>query len=546
MVDREISASVMRRAYIVGTLLCVPIWAQFPVPGSASPAAQPDDSKDALGRSSPRGTVLGFLTAARNGNMAAAVQYLNTPLRGQAAQSLAQQLFIVLDRRLPPRLQKLSDSPEGSLSTLKVDEDLVGTISSSEGAVDILLERVARSRAGSLWLFSKETLQRIPELYGELNEIPIDNVVPPFLLRTRFAGVLLFQWLFGLVVLPVAYILTGLLSRILDPLVAWVRRHASGKAVAPHRETLPVPVRLLLIVLLIYGMHSMVALPLLARQFWATAGTLVAIVACVWLCILIIRTAENRIRERLARSGRLATTSVVRLGRGVVETLVIFIGAVAIMDLFGVNPSTALAGLGIGGIAVALAAQKTLENVLGGVSIIFDQAVRAGDTLQVGAMIGTIEQVGLRSTRIRTRDRSVVSIPNGQLATLSLENLSLTDKFWFHPSVRLRFDTTAAQMRSILADLTSLLEQNRRIEPTTIYARFLQFGTSSLELEVSAYVMTRDRLEFLEVQEELLLRIMEAVEAAGAQIALQSPIFVAPAPVALQTEQLTSIRSNQT
>lgn len=532
-------------ACLLGILLSTPLWAQLHVPASSAPATQPEEPKDSLGRSSPRGSVLGFLVAARSGNIAASVQYLNTPLRGQAAQLLAQQLFIVLDRRLPARLLKLSDSPEGSHSTLKSDEDLVGTISSSEGDVDILVERVARSKAESLWLFSKVTLDRIPGLFRELQQIPIDSVLPPFLLNTRFAGILLFQWLFVFIGLPVAYILTGLLNWILDPLVAYVHRHVLGRAVSPHRGTLPVPIRLLLIVLLIYGFYSKVALPLLARQFWITAATFVTIVAAVWFCILIILRVENRIRGRLARSGHLATTSVLRLGRGVAEVLVIFIGAVAIMNLFGVNPSTALAGLGIGGIAVALAAQKTLENVLGGVSIIFDQAVRAGDTLQVSGTIGTIEQVGLRSTRIRTRDRSVLSIPNGQLANLNLENLSFKDKFWFHPSVKLRYDSTAAQMRSILARLNSLLQQHRSIEPTSIQVRFLQFGASSLELEVSAYVMTKDRLEFLAVQEELLLQIMEAVEEAGAQIALQSPLFIAPA-FAPQSEPLAFMRSNRT
>jgi MscS family membrane protein len=102
------------------------------------------------------------------------------------------------------------------------------------------------------------------------------------------------------------------------------------------------------------------------------------------------------------------------------------------------------------------------------------------------------EEVGLRSTRIRTLDRSVVSVPNGQIANLTLENLSSRDKFWFHPSLGLRFDTTAGQTQSILEGLSDLLIQHPRVEPNSAYVRFLRFGTSSLELRVFTYIKAKD------------------------------------------------------
>jgi MscS family membrane protein len=171
--------TLTRSVCLFSALVCAPVWAQFPLTQSAHPAAQADTSRDALGRSTPRGTVLGFLVAARKGNMAVASQFLNTPLRGQAAESLAWQLFTVMDRRLPPRLQDLSDSPEGSLSDLRADEDVVGTISSAQGNVEVMVERVSRDKSVSLWLFSRETLDRIPALYEEINVKSIDSVLPP-------------------------------------------------------------------------------------------------------------------------------------------------------------------------------------------------------------------------------------------------------------------------------------------------------------------------------------------------------------------------------
>jgi MscS family membrane protein len=540
MLLRIWSHGLMCRVCLLGTLLCTPLWAQVTVPAAGTPVARPAAPRDALGRVSPRGAVLGFLSAAGKGNMEVAAQYLNTRLRGKGAEHLAQELFAVLDRRLPARLLNLSDSPEGSLATPKAGQDLVGTVSGAEGDVDILVEVVALPQ-GPRWVFAKETLDQIPELFQELNEIPINSFVPESLLTTRFAGILLFQWLFTFVGLPVLYFLTALLNWFLGLLIGSLRRRVLKEPTASNPEVLAVPVRLLLIVLFIRAMLFKVALPLFARQFWSTTATLTTIVACLWLCIITNKQIERHIRRRMARAGNIGASSIVRLGRGVTDVLLIFVGFLATLYLFGINPTTALAGLGIGGIAIALAAQKTLENVLGGVSLIFDRVVQVAETLNIGGMIGTVEEVGWRSTSIRTRDRSVVSIPNGQLANLSLESLSSKDKFWFNPSVRLRYDATAAQTRSILKGLDSLLTNCPRIESNTNYVLLKQFGTSSLELEVFAYVLTRDSLEYLRIQEELLLRFMEIVEAAGAHIALQSPVYVASTSVP-QSEKLKSMR----
>jgi MscS family membrane protein len=134
---------------------------------------------------------------------------------------------------------------------------------------------------------------------------------------------------------------------------------------------------------------------------------------------------------------------MLHLTRWVVNLLILFGGVFVTLHYFGVNPAAALAGVGVGGIAVAFAAQKTLENIIGGVSLIFDQAVRVGDILKVGETSGTVADIGLRSIRIRTPDRTVVSVPNGQIANMTLENISSRDKFWFHPVLALRYGTTS-------------------------------------------------------------------------------------------------------
>ena len=159
-------------------LLCLPVLSQIPtVPAPAAP--QPEIPQDPYGRTTPRGTVLGFLLAGRSGDNEAATKYLNTRLRGQAAANLAHQLFVVLDRRLPARLHALSDKPEGSVSnTMKLDQELVGTIAEENGNVDITLERVNRGNGepGTIWLFSSDTLDAIPALYKEVDVVSVEKI----------------------------------------------------------------------------------------------------------------------------------------------------------------------------------------------------------------------------------------------------------------------------------------------------------------------------------------------------------------------------------
>lgn len=512
------------------SLFCFPAWAQLPSPAPGPTAAQPELPKDALGRTTPQGTVLGFLIAARKGNDELAARYLNTRLRGERATTLARQLFTVLDRRLPPRLHQLSDKPEGSLTDpLKPDQEFVGTISSDSRKLDIVVELVDRGKSGSLWLFSSKTLDSIPDLYEEINVVPVDSVLPAVLVNARFAGIALFEWLGVLVGMPLFYFLTVLLNHFLKRLVGWLLRRVY-KPDLHVAEILPKPVRLLLLAWVIHWVNSKIDLPLLARQFWAATAAVITIAASVWLLILFASWGEAYVNQSFRSRNLTGATSMLHLARWGVDLLIIFAGLLVTLHYFGVNPTGALAGLGVGGVAVALAAQKTLENVLGGVSLILDEAVRVGDSLKVGDTEGTVQEVGLRSTRIQTLGRTLVSVPNGQIANLSLENLSARDKFWLHPILRLRYDTTSTQMRGLLDGIRNLLAGSAHVEPNSIRVRFLSFGSSSLDVEVFAYVSARDWGQFLEIQEELQLHIIECIESTGVQIALPAQTIQLSAP----------------
>jgi MscS family membrane protein len=472
------------------------------------------------------------LSAAHKGDYELAARYLNTGFRGKAATDLAHQFSVVLDRRLPARLNTISDLPEGSLSNpLKPDQDVVGTITSAEGDVDIVVERVDRGKPiGLVWVFSVKTLESIPGLFAQLDEVPVESVLPEFLVNTRLAGIVLFEWLAVFVGMPLFYLLTTLVSRSLNRLIGQWRRRLYKKPDLPDPHVLPIPIRILLLAGVIRWLLTVLSLPLLARQFWSSTSSIITIAGSVWLLILVNGWAEKYIRRHLRGVNLTGTTSMLRLARRTIDGLIIVVGVLVTLYHFGVQLTAALAGLSIGGIAVAFAAQKTLENVIGGISLILDRAVRIGDTLRVGETLGTVDDIGLRSTRIRTLDRTMVTVPNGQIANLSLENLSARDKFWLHPILRLRYGTTAEQMHTVLGNIRTLLGETRLVDPTSVRVRFLSFGSSSLDVEVFAYISAKNWNQFLEIQEALLLQIMGCVESAGVQIALPSQtIFISSA-----------------
>jgi MscS family membrane protein len=500
-------------------------------PASGTEQARPESLSDRLGRSTPRGTVFGFLSAARSGDNATAAQYLNTKLSRKDAEDLAQQLFVILDTRLPARLTQLSTDPEGSRTgALGPDRELVGTIARDSGDVPIVVERVASGSSGYVWLFARTTLAAVPDLYEEVSLISIDGAVPQFLVRTRLGGLRLFDWLAVLLGLPLLYLLMVLLNRLLSPAIAMAWRGMSGRSGLTGRDLLPTPARLILLAIAVHWLASVVRLPLFARQFWFSTSVLIAIASSVWLGILFNGVGEQLIRRRLGASHMTAVASLLRLARRFADIIVIFVGVLVLFRRLSIDPTPALAGLGVGGIAVALAAQKTLENVIGGMSLIFDRAVTEGDFLKVGDTVGSVDHVGLRSTRIRTLDRTVVTVPNSQIANMSLETLSARDTFWFHPIVGLRYETTSEQLKAILSDLRALLADRTDIDQETLRVRFVRMNVYSLDVEIFAYLRARDWDHFLELQEPLLFAVMEIVRNAGTDIAFPSQTLYSTLP----------------
>jgi len=242
--------------------------------------------------------------------------------------------------------------------------------------------------------------------------------------------------------------------------------------------------------------------------------------------ILLVLAVLHRGADLMIRARRLPPDSIesqlVRLGFKLATMVAVAWMAIVGADSMGISVAPLLAGLGVGGLALALAAQHTVENLIAGLVLFADAPVRIGDVCQFGDLRGTVEQIGLRSTRIRGADRTVTSIPNSEFAKLKLVNYSRRDRILLKSVLQLRYETTADQMRYALANLRTMLATHPRIVPESVRVRFVGYGSWSLDVEVFALAETSDHGEFLAIQEDVFLRTMEVITESGCGFAFPS------------------------
>jgi MscS family membrane protein len=472
--------------------------------------------KDPLGRSTPEGTVRGFTRSISQKDYDRALQYLNTTKKGKAGEQLVDELYALLDRGFSGKAGILSNTTEGNLG----DKERLGTIVTRSNSTEVLLERIEQKSGPPIWLFSAETLVKVPGIYKELDGDTIDKYLPDFMVKTTPLQFPLWQWVYILVSVPLSFILARFVVLILAGMLPLVFRRITKAQSRQYMLRQTGPIRLLILSACIWIL-SFLSYSIVASSFWSYVGAVITVVCTVWILIRLM-DAILMAKEKDWTVSSSGMISVIRLVSNLSKILVVLTGVVVIFYIAGFNVTAALAGLGIGGVAIAFAAQKTLENLFGGIMIISDQPICVGDFCRAGEHTGTVEHIGLRSTYIRTLDHTLLSIPNGQLALMSLENFSRRSKILFRHAVNLCYETTPDQLRYVMDEIRKMLCEHSRVELSTVRVRFVKFAESSLTLDIFAYVWESEYSIFLEIQEGLLLRIMEIVEASGARFAFPS------------------------
>lgn len=496
---------------------------------SSSAEDTPSIPQDPLGRSTPRGTVQGYVDAIAKENYEKAAEYFDLSYlpkrqRGEKAIKSAinfQRLLNFNGNLLPYTF--FSDKPAGRQEDALEDNlDKAGSFVLDGETITVLLEKVQQDDGTALWLFSRQTLEKVPDTLDIADVRTLEKHLPTYLMENKWDGVAYAHWLMIIALIPLSFLTAWILAKI----GIFITRRIVHK-IWPNRrdglvEAFALPFCLFVSAWLFVIGTQKLGISIIARQNFSEITVIIAGIAFVLLLWRLVNVFTEVGIYRTQLRGDTGRLSAVLFFRRAAKFILIGAGCVFILDVIGVDVSTGLAALGIGGIALALGAQKMIENLVGSLSVIFDQPVRVGDFCQVGEIMGTIEQIGMRSTRIRTLDRTVVTIPNGDFSAQKIENYALRDMFRFHHVLGLRYETSPDQIRYLLVELRKILYAHPRVDRDPARVRFIGFGASSLNIEIFAYIHANDYSEFLEVQEDLNLRIADIVNESGSGFAFPS------------------------
>jgi len=405
---------------------------------------------------------------------------------------------------------------------------------------EVTLVKLASGPRAGEWVFSDDTVQRADEFFHRVRDLPYRAdagspglrdlyvhaagwMIPeawlralPSWARAEYFEESLWRWLALAVLLAGGGGVTAGLAR-------WAGRAARRGGLACHVLACAAPTSLIAVSLVIDYLLTFQVRFTGPALFLLKAGLrVVAFGGGVLLLLAVLqRAADLVIHLRGYRPGTIGS-QLVRLACKLLTVVLVGWLVIVAADYLGISVAPLLAGFGVGGLAVALAAQHTFENIIAGIVLFADAPVRIGDFCQFGDLRGTVEQIGLRSTRIRSFDRTMITVPNSEFAKLKLVNYSRRDRILFKATLSLRYETTGDQMRVVLVGLREMLRDHPRLVSESVRARFVGYGAWSLDVEVYALAETSDYADFLAIQEDVLLRIMGVVEEAGCGFAFPS------------------------
>ena len=335
-------------------------------------------------------------------------------------------------------------------------------------------------------------------------------------------GTDLWQWIGLLAIAAAAWLLAFLVAWVILRLARFFARRTATGLDDRIVESVHRPLRLTATLYLFLAGSYWLRLDVPVQGFLVRGSRGLTILLVTWVFLRLVDILTRAARERMVREERRAAVSMLDLGCRAAKVLIVALGLLGLLQNLGFNVSGIVAGLGLGGVALAFAAQKTVENLFGGVSLSLDQPIRVGDFCRYGSGMGTVEDVGLRSTRIRTLERTVVSVPNGQLAAIELENFADRDRFRLFATIGVRYESSPDQVRRLVGRIRETLAAHPKVVQDPLRVRFVGFGPSSLDIEIHTYVGTRDVEEFHAIREELFLRIMDLVAETGTGFAFPS------------------------
>ncbi len=485
-------------------------------------------ARPALELGNPRAAMTTFLTLTRAARFGEAAHVLDlsglTPSeQARRGARLARRLAIVLRQLHPGSFARLSNDAQGAPEKdVPFDEENVSQASLDGSSIAVRLARYPGVGGSGAWLFSAATVADVDPLYARFGYGWVGDHLPQIFFEWQLLGVQLWQWVGMAVALVLAmlfgYLAAFLVRRLLQRLTALTSWTWDDAMIPRMRGPLAV----------VFGVVGfLAALPVLAlgqgpHGVLVGICKLLAILSLGWFLVRVIDVIGESMFAYFKTRGDDMGMAMVPVTRKILKPIIVFIVIVLALQNVGMNVGGLLAGLGIGGLAFALAGKNTIENLFGSIVISFDRPFKIGDFIKVGDLLGTVEDLGLRSTRIRTLERTVITVPNAQMADAKVENLTRRDRMRLFTSLGVQYDTSMDQLRFMLDELKRYLLAHPRVWQESFSARFVGFGASSLNLEVNCWVTTADWNEFTGIREQILMDLGGIVERAGAVFAFPS------------------------
>jgi MscS family membrane protein len=513
--------------HFVGLLLSLasvaaPVLGQMPERTQLPSNPATPGATDPWGRTTPRSAITGFVRAAGRKDFISAAEYLQrSPKENLNREVLARDLKELMDRYFNQPLSTISNSPTGSMDdALPLDRERVGPLRVAGQSVEILLVRVNDPQAGWIWLISSDTLAQIPSLHRGIEKTWIERVMPQMLLEYSFLEVPVSQWIASIASIAIPLLLFWLLSHASIGIIRAITQDPSKLGlVNSWYEGVSWPLILVLALTCHIFVLQYLGISLGVRIVYGRFVLVLLVAAFGWLLRRVVALSFGRALRVMQRRGRIRTESLMLLGERLLQVAIVLVAAFSILTIVGVDATTALAGLGIGGVAIALGAQKTVENLLGGIFLLTDKAIAIGDSCCISSRVGTIEDITLRSIRLRTVEGTLLCIPAGVLSQENIENLSARSKILLQTTLHVRYGTTAEQLASAFEAMRRFLAHNPRVEKDTFHIHLVDYGLRAIQLELFAYILTSDQSEFLAAREDLLLHLAAILESSGSGFA---------------------------
>ncbi len=507
-------------AILIG-VLSAPVFAAEPsalgVGSGASTGEGGEDSArspipDSFGRDTPRQTVQSFINALSENDYLLASNYLNLS-KSDNPTPIVRQFKQALDAggRFQPDLQ-INNTPEGNLADqLPPNQEKVGNISINDKNVSLILERVVADNGKQYWQFSSGTLSLVPDV--------IENTEPTLISRYTLES-LEDEKLFGYQLADlVAAIMLAVGSFVLTYVAVWLWYHFLRIAYPRVRgEPLPLPDKIILPL-------SVVIMALILSEVMVYAGVSVTLrepinrfteiaswLAITWLLLRIVDVLFTRAVNLSYKKNYIERVSILGLMRKVTKALLLIFAVIVIFGNLGFDLTTGIAALGVGGLALALGAQKTIENLVGSVVVVADSPVRIGDYCKFGTYEGTVIDIGIRSSRVRTLNRTVVTVPNGDFSSMQIENFTSRDMFHFLHNLYIKRSADINVIFEMVNDLDTLLKEHELTNKEWNQANILELRQDCYIIQLRAYINAFDVIEFYPKQDTLLVDILTKVK----------------------------------